>query len=318
MAVNVTVYDLENYPDNSKTVTVDQKTVVPLGYDGDEQWVSSFTTTAYSDNVNRTVIQDIYVTEMKAGWFKSSGFTGSNGKFTLVSGSKVLGIKMDNSTGPSGGSGYYYITLDTGINITGAAIASDLQSKIRAIPDGATWNIADAGYELAYKNSMVDFNNNKFYFVSGMVSPYYTGVNRSSVEVTASGSDTCFTILGLNLGTNSEYLAGISAKEALLASTCASGSSTIVVDSLYTEAVAYDVGMVTNGTYTDYFQITVVSGTTFTIANAVTHTYTLGVSKVQLLKYQDPDNLPNTYFDSIDKLTRWGIDSLVNQIDFSS
>jgi hypothetical protein len=67
MAVNVTVYDLENYPDNSKTVTVDQKTVVPLGYDGDEQWVLSFTTTAYSDNTARTAIQDIYVTEMKAG-----------------------------------------------------------------------------------------------------------------------------------------------------------------------------------------------------------------------------------------------------------
>lgn len=313
MAVNVTVYDLENYPDNSKTVTVDQKTVVPLGYEGDEQWVLSFTTAAYSDNTNRTAIQDIYVTEMKAGWFKSSGFVGSNGKFTLVSGvNAVLGIKMDNSANT------YYITLDAGVNVPGASIANDMQTKIRNIPNGAAWGTADNGYQLAYINSIVDFSNNRFYIVSGMVSPYYTGANRSSVLVTASGSDACFTTLGFDLGTSSEAIAAISAKEALLASTAASGSSTIVVDSLYTGAVAYDVGMVTNGTYTDYFQITVVSGTTFTIANAVQHTYTLGVSKVQLLKYQDPDNLPNTYFDSVDKITRWGIDSLANQIDFSS
>ena len=30
MAVNVSVYDLVNYPDNSKTVTVDIKQVTPI------------------------------------------------------------------------------------------------------------------------------------------------------------------------------------------------------------------------------------------------------------------------------------------------
>ena len=63
MARNVTVYDLDNYPDNSKTVTCDQQSIVPIGYGGDEQWVLSFVTSAYSDNTNNTAIQDIYVRE---------------------------------------------------------------------------------------------------------------------------------------------------------------------------------------------------------------------------------------------------------------
>ena len=86
MAVNVTVYDLDNYPDNSKTVTVNHSTLVPIGYEGDEQCVLSFTTTAYSDNTNTTSIQDIYVRETRAGWCKSSGLVGTGGKFTIVSG----------------------------------------------------------------------------------------------------------------------------------------------------------------------------------------------------------------------------------------
>ena len=61
MATSVTVYDLENYPDNSKSMTLDHKAVVPVGEEGDEKWVLSFTTTAYSDNDDRTAISDLYI-----------------------------------------------------------------------------------------------------------------------------------------------------------------------------------------------------------------------------------------------------------------
>jgi hypothetical protein len=150
MAVNVTVYDLDNYPDNSKTVTVDHSTIVPIGYEGDEQWVMSFSTTAYSDNENTTAIQDIYVREIRAGWVKSSGLVGTGGKFTVTSGTGYkINIKMDAS------SQYYTITLDPGINLAGEVIAADMEEKIRAIPDRAGYATNDAGYALAYRNAIV-------------------------------------------------------------------------------------------------------------------------------------------------------------------
>jgi len=114
MAVNVTVYDLDNYPDNGQTVTVDHATLVPMSYDGDEQWVISFSTAAYSDNANLTTIQDIYVREVRAGWAKSSGLVGTGGKFTITpSTGDSMNVKMDDS------SQYYTITISSGTNLGG-------------------------------------------------------------------------------------------------------------------------------------------------------------------------------------------------------
>jgi len=325
MAVNVTVYDLDNYPDNSKTVTTDQKTLVPVGYEGDEQWVLSFSTTAYSDNTNRTAIQDIYVREMKAGWIKSSGFTGTSGKFTLVSGSSnQLKVKMDASAGATGQGGYYVIELTAGVNLTGDAIAADMEDQIRAIPDSASWNSSDAGYQLSYKNAMVDFTDGRFWIVSGNVGKYYTGTERSSVAVAKYSTDTCYEDLGFDLAISSESIAGTSAKEVLLASDYTTDTASMVIGA-GTGVAAGDCMFITDGTNTDYFEVISVSGTTLTVATSgangftgVSNSYTANVSKVQLLKYQDPEQVPAAYHDTIDSITRWGIMSIANVIDFSS
>jgi hypothetical protein len=313
MATNVTVRDLENYPDNFKTVTVDQSTLVPTGARGDEKWVNSFTTTAYSDNTALTAIQDIYVQEFKAGWYKSSGLV--NGPFIIQSGRQWLGIKIDaNNT--------YYIQLDAS-TYGGDSLASQIEEKIRAVPTtSGTWQTGDDS--LAYKNATVDYVNGKFIIVSGNVGEFYTGVNRSSVDVTASGADTLFTYLGFQLGINSEDLASNLSTQTMLATSYTVSGATLVLSSDI-GFVAGDSGYITDGTNADYFTVISGSGITWTVPNVayngfngIANSYTAGEAKVMRLRFQDPDQEPTYYHSTVDSIVRWGIASLVNQIDFSS
>jgi len=319
MATNITVYDLDNYPDNTKTVTLDHKTIVPVGYEGDEQWVLSFVTTAYSDNTNATTIQDIYVREIKAGWLKSSGLVSA--PFTIGPSNKTIGIKMDAA------STYYYIDLDEFADLSGDAIAADMEDKIRAIPDDWRWSSSDDGYKLAYMNASVEWQDDKFYIVSGSVSPYYIGANRSSVAVTASGSDTCYDDLGFNLSVDSQTIKGTAIYECLIGANYTIDTDTLTLGTNIGIVVG-DCLMITDGTNTDYF--TAISGTSgvavkvCTAANnsytGIKHSYvtTSGGTKVQRLKEQDPEQVPAAYYDTVDAITRWGIKSISNQIDFTS
>ncbi len=316
MATNVTVYDLDNYPDNAKTVTTDQTTVVPTGAYGDEKWVLSFVTSAYSDNTNLTAIQDIYVQEIKAGWVKSSGLV--SGPYVIAVSSNSLGVKIDNS------SQYYYIDVATG-SYGGDSLASELQGKIRDIPttSGIGWSSSDDS--LAYKNSIVEYNDGKFRIVSGSVGAFYTGSSRSSVQVSASGTDTLHDDLGFNLGVDSETLAGTAANETTVSTTYVGGTSPIAI-SADIGATVGDAVMITNGTNTEYF--TVLSGTSTSLEVAIIDPHTFdalaytysgsGVSKVQLLRIQDPEQEPNSYYTTVDSAVRWGLLSVINQIDFSS
>jgi len=315
MATNITVYDLENYPDNNKTVTVDVKQVVPVGYEGDEQWVLSFVTTAYSDNTARTAIQDIYVQEIRTGWAKSSGLTSS--RFTIASGSKTLGIKMDAGTTD------YYIELDTGTNLDGDTIADDMETKIRAIPSSGNWSSSDD--QLSYINASVEYENGKFKIISGTVSPYYTGSNRSAVTVSASGVDTCYDTLGFNLGYNSYNVANVAVNETLVTTTYSGGTTPLVI-AAGTGVTAGDCLAITDGSNTEYF--TALAGTTDTSVvvattgsqgyDGISESYTANSSKVQILRMQDPDQVPVPYYYNADGIMRWGIKSITNQIDFSS
>lgn len=326
MAVNVSVYDLDNYPDNPKTITVDIKTIVPLGYEGDEQWVLSFVTNAYSDVSAPTAIQDIYVQEIKAGWLKSSGFVGTGGRFTIDSDTKQLGIKIDASNGASGGSGYYTITLSEGENLTGESIAADMEEQIRALPSSVNWNSADAGHKLAYLSATVEYKNGRFWIISGSISSYYTGVNRSSVKVYKITGDDCFENLGFDLSVDSQTIAGTTIKEVLLASNYTGGNATMSVNTGLNVAVG-DALAITNGINTHYF--TAISGTTESALQLATQgvngfdaipstvTYSGSVSKIQKLTIQDPDNRPAPYYTDVDDIVRWGIKSIGNQIDFS-
>lgn len=314
---DVTVYDIENYPDNPSVVTVNLRTIVPTKAEGDEKWVILFSTEGYSDSDLYTEIQDIYVRHIKSGWFKSSGFAGN--RFTISDTSKILGIKLDNS------SRVYYIVLSTGSNINGSSVASDIQSKIRSIPDSVNWYIGDDDFESSYRNALVDFVDSKFIIVSGSISSYFTGGDRSSVYVTSSGTDTCYYDLGFNLGFSSEILAGMTIKEVLLTESYVSNTSDLKVNYGLSPSEG-DCFYITDNNNHDYF--TAISGTTDTtikICTTINNGYcgiknNYNVSdgvKIQVIKEQDPDSEPNSYHTDVDSVVRWGIMSMVNEIDFS-
>ena len=315
----VSVYDLENYPDNSKTITVLLKSIVPIGAEGDEKWVVSFDTTAYSNNTNRTAIQDMYVRDIKAGWLNSSGLVGTSGKFTINETSKTLGIKIDNSANT------YYIELDEGTNITGDALAADMETKIRAIPASGQWNSVDDGFKLAYKNASVEFEHNKFKIIAGSMSKYYNGSSRTSVAVTASGSDTAYVKLGFDLAMSSEIMAGVTLKEALVTSSYTADTTPLSVGA-GTGIAAGSAVYITDGSNYDYF--TALSGTTDTsivvptsVNNnyvGIANSYTASVSKIQVLSFGDPESGPAPAYEDVDDVIRFGIKSMCNQIDFSS
>lgn len=324
MATSITVYDLENYPDNPKTVTIDQKSVVPVGGEGDEKWVFSCITSAYG-GTGSTAIQDLYIQEIKTGWLKSSGFVGTGGKFTITDSSNNLKVKIDNSAGASGGGGYYTITLASGTNLTADVIADDLETKIRALPDDDSWITGDDPYKLAYINASVEYKDGKFWIISGSVSAYYTGTSRSSVKIAKVTSDTCYETLGFDLSIDSQTIAGISIKEVLLTSSYSIEDATLSIGA-GTSVTAGDGLMITDGTNVDYF--TALSGTIATsVAVSTTainghagilHSYITGVSKVQVLRQQDPDQAPLAWHDTVDSIVRHSIKSIANQIYFAS
>ena len=123
MALNLDTQDLENYPGTTKRVTVDVDSLVPYGYEGDEQIVLTISTTAYSNNTNRTAIQDLYITEAKSGWLKSSGFKGS--AFELDTNVNTLRIKLDTTVSGWLGDGWYNIVLE---DEAGSAISPESQT----------------------------------------------------------------------------------------------------------------------------------------------------------------------------------------------
>ena len=322
MALNLDTQDLENYPGTTKRVTVDVDSLVPYGYEGDEQIVLTISTTAYSNNTNRTAIQDLYITEAKSGWLKSSGFKGS--AFELDTNVNTLRIKLDTTVSGWLGDGWYNIVLEdeAGSAIPGDDVADDLEAKIRALPDGVQWNAADDGFALAYKNCSVSFESGKFKIVSGSVSDSYIGTNRSSVVVASGTSNDCYELLGFDLPTSSYVLAQQQVKEAYLSQDYPyAGDYTTMYTSGGMGTTTGDALAITDGTNTEYFivqgtgpatgQLTVISG-------SLNNTYTASKAKVQKLRMQDPEGEPTSPYSSVDAIARHGVKYLVNQIDYSS
>ena len=319
MAITVNLYDLDNYPDNPKKGTVDLAQMVPTGYRGDEQYVLKFTTTAYSDVTNKTPITDTYVQEMLCGWARSSGFAGIGGKFTITSSTNKLRVKIDESTGGSY-SGYYEITLDEGVNITGEVIAADIEAKLRDV----TLDTTDASFTKSYNSCVCTYRNGKFMLQSGSVSNTFIGAGRSSVSIqTSSFVNNAAATLGFDMGVTSEGLASTAIKEVVTTGNYTVGGSTLAVGNGL-GVTAGDALCITDGTNTDYF--VAVSGTTDTSIhvpnvsehnfNAIQNNYTLG-AKVQLMKPSDPEVDPVSALTTVDQVCRWGVMSLLNQIDFS-
>lgn len=315
MAISIDTQDMNNFPGSIKRVSLDQKSLVLSGYDGDEQFMNSFSTSAYSDNINRTSIQDYYITSFKAGWCKSSGFVGTS--FALDATHNSIEVKIDSTT--SGVSdGYYRVTLDhlDGVPIGSDAIAEDIEAKLKEI--AYSLGVEDTGYKLAYLNASVEFIGSRFWIVSGSMSQYYSGANKSAVSVRASSVNDCSEMLGFNLAITSEIMSRTSTQEAL-AITSVSGSTGSVTINQSVGASINDCMAITNNVTTDYFQVTnVVGGTVISFdPTTVTNNYVANKSKVQLLRMHDVDSIPGLWFDNIDKLTKHGIKTIINQIDYS-
>jgi hypothetical protein len=321
MAINIGTQDLENYPGNSKTVTIDVASLVPTGYEGDEQIVLRIYTTAYSNIANRTAIQNLYITEAKSGWIKSSGFKGS--VFQLDSTHNTFRVKLDATVSGSDGSGYYDVVLDhdDGANIPGDQVAADMEIKIRAIPAGVQWNTADTGFTMAYRDCSVYFENGKFKIVSGSIGDSYIGADKSAVAVSSGTTNDCLTMLGFNLPISSETIEGTQIREAEVLVTY-SGSASVLYTSGGTGAAAGDAMAITDGSNTEYFIVDSLnpSGSDITILTGTepSNTYTAYAAKVQLLRMNDPDFEPQSSYSSIDDIARHGIKNMVNQIDYSS
>ena len=325
MAITVDTQNIDEFPGTIRRVTIDLDSIVMTGYEGDENYLVKVSTTAYADE-NNTAIADLYITEMDAGWCKSTGLRGAAGKFVLDSSNYTFGIKMDETVSGTNETGYYTIALGyDGTAKTGEAIAADMETKIRAITCGA----GDTGYQLAYKNCSVEYAGGKFKIISGTVARCYSGQYRSSVQVTPGDVLTdCTVVLGFDIPVTSEDLDTVTVTEALLATNYTHDTSPLYIGP-NTGVQAGDSLVIKDAVKHNYFTALTVSGAggiEIGVCTSGTNSY-VGISQdylvasgtmVQVVKEQDPDNEPNSYFGSVDALLRYGVKSLVNQIYYGS
>lgn len=326
MAININTQSLDLYPGITKRVSVDLDSLVPIGAEGDEKFVLQTSTSAYSDNTSRTSIPDLYITEMKTGWSKSSGFAGSAGKYYIDATHKSLKIRMDATISGTDGNGYYSIDLtpnDDSTPVPGETIAAELETKIRAI--GNALEAIDIGFYRSYAASSVEYKNGKFWIASGSLSNDYSGNLRSSVSIIPAISNDCSKVLGFDLPTTSYDLSNVAVKETLINSSYTNDTEDLAINT-GTGATAGMPFMITDGTNTDYFvalsgtsdiniKVATVSTNSYT---GIENNYTGGEAKIQLLRKQDPESTPPSWYTSIDQLVRYGIKVMVEQIDYSS
>ena len=313
MATTVYVRDTENYPSNQKTMTVDLTQLVPVGVSGDEKWVVPITTTAYSNNTSSTAINDVYIRNLYRGWAKSSGLVG--GSFTITGANRKLAVSIDDNSAP------YIIRLTTGTGIPGDTVAEDMQTKLRALSDTGGDQVGDLGY----LNCEVEFVDNKFWIYSGTISNSWTSSSRSSVEIADASTGDGKDDLGFDVVLDSYNLASNPCQVTKLSAEYAGDAATMGIDSPAWTVASGQAYMVTDGTNTEYF--TILAGSNQTTLNvpdfatnafaAVINTYAAG-SMVVLLTRGDEDYPVATPFRVIDDAVRWGVMTVVNQIDFSS
>lgn len=306
MAVNVTVFDLENFPNNSKTVTVDVSELVPLGNSGEDTWVFSANTTATASG--GASIQKLYVSNTRLGWAKSSGL--KSGPYDVTGSQRHLKVAIDEAIGNG-----VEIGLDSSaLPLGGDTVAKNLQRKIN---NTAKTGGAKEG-NLAYLNASVEYTDGRFKIVSGNTSSDYTGSDRSSVAVADGTSTTGLAAeLGFDIPITSEELAGDPVKNTSLASEYdPSGSNrdlTVVNGGLIS---AGDCIALTDGSNTEFRGVENAVSTAVTLNSGTNNTYAAG-SYVQVLRLQDPSSTPPPAYEKIDDLIKFGISSIVNQIDFS-
>lgn len=317
MAVNVTTRDIVNFPGGTaKTVTVDIIQAVPKGSsEGDELWLMSTVTTATASGGGS--IENIFKNEMIRGFFKSSGLI--SGPFTIGATTRIK-IAIDEAIGSG-----IDITFTVGNNLTGADVAQDLETLIQAqaVIGGGGSKIGN----LSYLNAQVRFVDSKFQIESGTVSNSFTGTTRSSVDVAAPDSGTdAFASLGFDLGVSSEVLSARQMVETSVATLYSTGDILSVASTV--NLSAGDSIQIVNTTTN---QTVLVSGVgtgdglsageiRFVTASGITSNLSIAAPTGTLVRKLDSliDSAPVSAVKTMDALYRFGIDSLVNQIDYSS
>lgn len=323
MAVNVSVYDLQQEqnatsPGDSKTVAVDIKQVVPIGYEGDEQWVVTVTTSAYSIDfsypfgdgsyTDRLAIDDVYILAEKAGWAKSSGLIDLT-KFDFYAGNNTLNIKIDGDTS------WRSVTIPTGSGVSGDWTADELEDGIREIAQNGG---ADEG-NLGYLNASVVYEDGRFKIVSGSVAEEYAD---TSVLVEATSNMAQY--LGFDKGISS-YLLSQSAYEPKESTVAAGGYTTPTIYVDLASSLEWSTGdafVITEGGDSPTYEYFIgVSGTSTRIyVQSLDNTYLDSNydpgDKIQKLRYQDPEAIPTPWHQDVDSIVRWGIKTVANQIDF--
>lgn len=303
MSTNVSVYDLENYPDNYKTVVVDHKQVVTTGGAGDEIWVLSASTTATASG--SASIQDVFINKFIVGWTKSTAF--NQGPYTISSSQKNLKVSINGSTARS-------VSLtESAVPVSGDDVAADMQTQINAL---AAVGASEAG-NLAFKNAWVTFDDGRFIIQSGSPTSSYLGSNRSSVVVSAGDTNDVSVHLGFFAQVSSQDIANTSVSETYLSWPVVTSSGWTYVE-VNDESVAStgDCIAVTDGTNTEYRYVSSTAAGVININAALSNDYAAN-ARVQTLRLQDPESNPVSVFEDIDDATRYAISSLVNQIDFS-
>lgn len=305
MAVNVSVFDLDNFPNNSKTVTVDLSELVPFGNNGEDTWVLSAITTATASG--GAAIQRLYIKDTRWGWAKSSGL--NPGPYSITDSQKHLTIAIDEDIG-SGAE----ITLTTSaLSLGGDTVAADMQAKIN--------NLASSGGgkagNLSYLNAVVDFEDGRFKIISGTAASNYTGANRSSVDI-ADGSTTTGLAaeLGFDIPFTSRNLAGDEVKQTSVSSVYSAEAFSLEVTSAGIISDGDCIGL-SDGTNTEFRGVESSIGTTITLSSGFTNGYAAG-SLVQVVTLRDPSGEPPPAYSKVDDYIKFGLTSLINQIDFSS
>jgi len=304
MAQSEQVRDLINNPSVTKTVTLDMDKVVPLDNEGDEVYVSVGSTA--NTAVGGSSITPIYVREFKSGYFKSSGF--KTEPFTIDSSANAMEVSMDGSTARE-------IILEEGTGLSGENIADDIRDKLSAL---AAASAVEEG-NLSFLNCTVTWKNNRFSIISGSISSNYTGVGKSSVEVTAATSNDVSVLLGFDLGVSSQAISSKRSVESKLSADFTASGTTLNLVSVEDMAAgeAYTIFDATNRGYFVAEDVT-ASGSTITVASgAVTNSYSTGAG-VQKIYERDADSELASPHETIDDIYRHILKSVANQIDFTS
>lgn len=304
MAVNVNVYNLESFPNNSKIVTVDLSELVPYGNNGEDAWVLSANTTATA--AGSAVIQKMYISDTKWGWLKSSGI--NSGPYTINASQQNLRISIDEVIG----SGAEITLATSALQLGGDTVAKDLQSKISSL---ALAGQVKEGM-LSYLNVSVEYKNGRFIIISGTASSDYVGADSSFVEIADGVTTTGLAAeLGFDIVFSSQTIAGEPVKSTSLTAVHTAPSADITVAAPGVLAVN-DCVAILDGVNKEFRHIDSIAGSVITLNANLANSYGVG-TLVQVMDVRDPTGIPSPAYETIDEYIRFSLASLINQIDFS-